>query len=627
MVDSGNTYRDKVSRLVGWGHWFSFFNIIVAMLLGTRYIAASGWPESILGQTYQIFTWIGHFGFLVFAVYILIIFPASFLIPYERLMRLFAVFVATIGLTALLLDIYAYEALHLHLNPLVWQLLLSGEKTETNAAWQYLFIAVPLLFLLELTISEWVWKKLRILSRKRVGTPITLVFAFCFIASHLIHIWADAFLYTPITSQRSDFPVSYPMTAKSFMEKYGLFDPEKYQKRRDELGEEQSDVMKYPIRPLQFSDTASTKANLLVLMIKSARANLVNPIVMPNLAAFADENIKYNQHFSAGNDEMPGLFGLFYGLPARHAPNARTEGINSVLIDSLEAQNYQFGLFSANNFENPVYFYSIFTRHLSKASVTPDVAPWQADQKASDALIKWIDTTQAPWFGYLELDSLAHFKEGGQYTEIFQPSLKTKSQLSTQADSLLLKNSYYNAAHYLDSVVGKLLSDLANKGILDNTVVLITSNHGIEFNETNTNSFGSNTNYSQYQLKIPLIMHWPERSAQKVDLPTSHLDLAPTLMQNLLNVTNPTQDYSSGMNLFNLNDRSRNWVLAGDTRDIVIVQKNQTVVVDKFGDYRVFDINYKEQAHTKPQLSVLMQVMSELERFHERKGKKPATNQ
>ncbi len=80
MVDSGNNYKDKVSQLISWGHWFSFFNIIAAMLLGTRYIAYSGWPETLLGQTYQIVTWIGHFGFLVFAVYILLIFPATFII-------------------------------------------------------------------------------------------------------------------------------------------------------------------------------------------------------------------------------------------------------------------------------------------------------------------------------------------------------------------------------------------------------------------------------------------------------------------------------------------------------------------------------------------------------------------
>ena len=52
MVSSGNNYKDKVSQLISWGHWFSFFNIIAAMLLGTRYIAHSEWPETLLGQLY-----------------------------------------------------------------------------------------------------------------------------------------------------------------------------------------------------------------------------------------------------------------------------------------------------------------------------------------------------------------------------------------------------------------------------------------------------------------------------------------------------------------------------------------------------------------------------------------------
>ncbi|MEF1219079.1 DUF3413 domain-containing protein, partial [Photobacterium damselae] len=72
MVTSGTQYKDKVSQLISWGHWFSFFNIIAAMLLGTRYIIHSEWPETILGQLYLVLSWVGHFGFLVFAIYILI---------------------------------------------------------------------------------------------------------------------------------------------------------------------------------------------------------------------------------------------------------------------------------------------------------------------------------------------------------------------------------------------------------------------------------------------------------------------------------------------------------------------------------------------------------------------------
>lgn len=78
MVDSANSYSDRVSRLVGWGHWFAFFNIIAAMLIGTRYITQSAWPETLLGQFYLAASWVGHFGFLVFALYLLVLFPLTF---------------------------------------------------------------------------------------------------------------------------------------------------------------------------------------------------------------------------------------------------------------------------------------------------------------------------------------------------------------------------------------------------------------------------------------------------------------------------------------------------------------------------------------------------------------------
>lgn len=89
MVDSGNTYGERVSRLVGWGHWFAFFNIIAAMLVGTRYISQSPWPETLLGQFYLAVSWVGHFGFLVFALYLLVLFadiycPIAETVPTDR---------------------------------------------------------------------------------------------------------------------------------------------------------------------------------------------------------------------------------------------------------------------------------------------------------------------------------------------------------------------------------------------------------------------------------------------------------------------------------------------------------------------------------------------------------------
>lgn len=628
MVESGNTYKNNVSQLISWGHWFSFFNIIAAMLLGTRYITHSGWPETFLGQMYQLLTWVGHFSFLVFAVYILIIFPASFLIPSKKLMRLFAVLVATAGLTLMLLDIFAYETLHLHLNPMVWELLLSGEKTDMNAQWQYLFVGVPAIFFLELALSEWIWRKLRQLSHKHVGVPIAFMFAACFISSHLIHIWADAYLYSPVTSQRSNFPISYPMTAKSFMEKYGLLDRQEYQRRRDEVANKYRDVIRYPLSAVSFSaDPTATPQNVLIVMIDSLRADILDPVVMPHLYRFGKENTQFEHHYSSSNDAMAGIFGLFYGLPGSYAHNIRTEGLTPLLINTFEKQKYTLGLFSADNFKNPLYHQSIFDNKDSQSHPIKSQTPWLADKETVEKLEQWLtsqamikkETTRrktAPWFAYLELKNVAHYEKSGQYTRPFQPSLD--NELSTQGKhtALLLKNSYNNAAYYVDTLLGQLFETLRENGQLDNTVVLITANHGIEFNETGSNSWGANTNYSQYQLQVPLVISRPYQAPKQIKAFSSHLDIVPTLMEEILWVNTPAKIYSSGQNLFELGDNQRKWVIAGDSRDIVVVQPDQTTVVDKFGNYRVYDSNYKLQPEGKPQLSVLMQVMHEMQRFY-----------
>lgn len=54
--------------------------------------------------------------------------------------------------------------------------------------------------------------------------PLAAFLFIAFIASHVVYIWADANFYRPITMQRANLPLSYPMTARRFLEKHGLLD-------------------------------------------------------------------------------------------------------------------------------------------------------------------------------------------------------------------------------------------------------------------------------------------------------------------------------------------------------------------------------------------------------------------
>ncbi|QUJ68285.1 DUF3413 domain-containing protein [Photobacterium sp. GJ3] len=623
MVASGNNYKETVSQLISWGHWFSFFNIIAAMLLGTRYIIHSDWPETLMGQLYLGLSWVGHFGFLVFGFYILILFPASFLIPSQRLMRLFAVLVGTIGQTVLLLDTHAYESLELHISPLVWDLLLSGERTDLNAKWQYLFIVVPAIFLLQLFLSEWLWRKLRKLTRKHVGVPIAAVFGLCFLASHLIYIWADANLYRPVTAQRSNFPLSYPMTAKTFMERHGLLDRQEYTRLREEQGVENSENIRYPLKPLSFSDKG-TGQNLLVIMVDGLRSDMVNAETMPYLNAFAHQNLNFANHYSTGNDSTLGTFGLFYGLPGAYSNSIRAEHNQPVLLDTLHKRGYRFGLFSGSGFADPIYQQTVFTQ--AQLSLAAELARDETgDQAAIADMQSWLSKQTAgnPWFGYLELTDVQNYEETGEnHSAQFQPSLTTsadesvKNHQTNASPAELLKNTYRNAAYYVDEQLIQIFDSLIERNLLNNTIVVITANHGMEFNETGTNSWGSGTNYSQYQLKVPLIIHWPGSQAAQITRATSHLDIVPTLMETLLSTTTVPEFYSSGISLFD-NSSKRRWVLAGDTSDIVVVQPESTTIVDRYGNYTVYDPDYKMKDDGKPKLSTLMQVLHELKRFYQ----------
>ncbi|MGR5193073.1 DUF3413 domain-containing protein [Vibrio sp. WZ-1] len=598
MVDSGNSYGERVSRLVGWGHWFAFFNIIASMLIGTRYIVQSPWPETLLGQFYLAVSWVGHFGFLVFALYLLVLFPLTFILPSRKLFRLVAVVFATVGQTVLLIDTQAYQSINLHLNPVVWELLFSEDKSAISADLQHLFVVMPLIFLIQLGLSEWVWRKQRKLSHKHVGRPLAAVFFLSFMASHLVYIWADAYFYSPITSQRSNFPLSYPMTAKSFMEKHGLLDREEYLKRLEE-NRDNIDLVSYPLEKLEFNRRGN-KLNVLMISVNNLRADALNASEMPSTYQFAQDNQNFTNHYSSSNDAF-GAFGLFYGLPTSYASSIKAQGSSPVMLNVLQDQGYSFGLFSGNGFEDDLYPEVIF-RGLELAP-TLDGTQAHTEAQSLTAWNTWLtEQASTPWFSYIEVTTVDNF-------ESEPASINNKLSASER-----FKQAYEQAVQSADMTVKNILTTLEEQQLLGNTIVVITSNHGSEFNETKTNSWGANSNYSRYQLQVPMVVHWPGMLPAKFSHSTSHLDLSVTLLQDMLGVSSNPNEYSSGRNLFD--ESRRRWILAGDTKELALITENQTTVIDKFGNYKLYNKDYQRLRDTSPKLPVLMQGLTELQRFY-----------
>ena len=117
MVSFGSTnYSKRLLHLISWGHWFTFFNIILAIVLSVFYLVVEPLPETLIGKFYLLTTWVSHMGFLTFIGFMLIIFPITLIYPNTRFIRGTASILFTIGMVLLLLDAFIYSRLGYHLN-------------------------------------------------------------------------------------------------------------------------------------------------------------------------------------------------------------------------------------------------------------------------------------------------------------------------------------------------------------------------------------------------------------------------------------------------------------------------------------------------------------------------------
>ncbi|EKI9172990.1 cardiolipin transport protein PbgA [Escherichia coli] len=583
MVTHRQRYREKVSQMVSWGHWFALFNILLSLVIGSRYLFIADWPTTLAGRIYSYVSIIGHFSFLVFATYLLILFPLTFIVGSQRLMRFLSVILATAGMTLLLIDSEVFTRFHLHLNPIVWQLVINPDENEMARDWQLMFISVPVILLLELVFATWSWQKLRSLTRRRrFARPLVAFLFIAFIASHVVYIWADANFYRPITMQRANLPLSYPMTARRFLEKHGLLDAQEYQRRLIEQGNPDAVSVQYPLSELRYRDMG-TGQNVLLITVDGLNYSRFEK-QMPALAGFAEQNISFTRHMSSGNTTDNGIFGLFYGISPSYMDGILSTRTPAALITALNQQGYQLGLFSSDGFTSPLYRQAL----LSDFSM-PSVRT-QSDEQTATQWINWLGRYAQEdnrWFSWVSFN-------GTNIDDSNQQAFARK---------------YSRAVGNVDDQINRVLNALRDSGKLDNTVVIITAGRGIPLSEEE-----ETFDWSHGHLQVPLVIHWPGTPAQRINALTDHTDLMTTLMQRLLHVSTPASEYSQGQDLFNP-QRRHYWVTAADNDTLAITTPKKTLVLNNNGKYRTYNLRGERVKDEKPQLSLLLQVLTDEKRF------------
>jgi arylsulfatase A-like enzyme len=90
-------------------------------------------------------------------------------------------------------------------------------------------------------------------------------------------------------------------------------------------------------------------------------------------------------------------------------------------------------------------------------------------------------------------------------------------------------SQYDGAIAYLDSQIEELVKRLEQLGQFDNTMIIVTSDHGEAFGEHG--HFGHGWSVHQSQVQVPLIIKYPGQKTGRVqEVNAGHVDLMPTVL-------------------------------------------------------------------------------------------------
>jgi membrane-anchored protein YejM (alkaline phosphatase superfamily) len=592
--------------LLRWIGWFGVVNTALFCVVGLRYLLVYQFPGDTAGIVYAVLAFIGQSAVLAVIPLFLFTAPVVLLIPRRRWVMSVGVLIASIALSLLLLDTQVFVQYRFHLSRLTMELF-------QRSTWVFAGIFVLILLFFQSLLAGIVWRNRVVADHRHQGPWVAVLLVGSWLGGTGIHIWGDAVAYTPVMQFTRFLPLYYPIHAKRDLARLGWIDPEEVRRRRLIEGSMDSTEgqLTYPIKPLSCDVNPDERLNILVLLIDALRPDAIHPQLTPQLAGFRDRALNFQNHFSGGNSSRMGLFSFFYGLPTTYWRSFYDLQRPPVLMDEIRRAGYELALFSAIGFGSPTLIdRTVFAGEVDLPEEDASLTATARNIAVTDDWLAWLDGERArsPFFAFLYYDPpMGEMPESGG-------ALPMDERFTTNKDAVKRWRQYRLAARLIDGEVGRVLHSLTQHELLDNTVVLVISDHGYEFDDNGLGYIGHAGNFSEAQLRSTFLVHWPGKPATAITYRTSHHDVAVTLLQDAFGCTNPIQDYAVGRNLFS--GESWDWIMAGSYNAHAIVQPDQVIVSNPGGFVEILGKDYRPLDDSQLDASLIRESMMEMRRFY-----------
>lgn len=577
-------WRGQINEIA----WLAVLFSVVGAVIASRYLtglASTQWWQYL----YVVVAAAGVFFIGHVLLQVLLVLPVVRL--NTKLGRTVAFGLTWILLIALVTDTFVYQQYRFHINWAMIDLALVGGNEVFTFSVAMMIRMVLLIIVLGVMAAVLVWGATK--NRGKALWPCVVILT-SYLCVNLVNAYSVAQNIKSITVLSDRVPLYYPIRANTFLSRFGLVVLQEEQINRPNV----FTAFRYPLNNVVYGK--GENLNVVIVAIDSLRSDVVTPEIMPNLTKIAKGGISFQDHYSSGNATRSGIFGLFYGLPPSYWQAALSSSTSPALMNGFIDAGYDIGVFSTATLKRPEFYSTVFSR----------VRPLRMGSEGSGGVIdrdvesikdfeNWLSNRDVnqKFMSFVFLDSVhaVAVPESEQlpYKNYWEDI--NHLELGPDFDPVPYFNRYKNSAYGADILIGKILDILRDKKLLSNTVVVVTSDHGDEFNDSGLNYWGHNGNFSQAQIKIPLVMYWPGINAQVVKHRTTAYDVSATLLKRVLAAQNPLEDFGVGQDLFDSKPRevffvgsySEDAIVAGD--DVLLIKMSGALEGHSLKDWKEID--------------------------------------
>ncbi len=331
----------------------------------------------------------------------------------------------------------------------------------------------------------------------------------------------------------------------------------------------------------EFLRDGDEKRNVVIISIDPLRSDHMpcygyHRNTTPNICSVAEDSYAFENAYSTSTWTLPSTGSVFSSnYPSVHGATHKERNnfhpVGPTLAGFLQRRGYATAAFVGEGFVGSRFGldkgFNVYKELITRTK-SPEVPGLHFNATIPKSL-NWIDKTEEPFFLYLQsFDPHAPYaspepfrghyssnysgvltnytldyrrKKGNILDDIYQtkngPVLRTEKKTIqlNERDLQYIVDRYDEGLRYSDYMLGKYLQSLRDRGLMNETVVIIQSAHGETIADRRNRGRRIVGRFGPYEeiVNVPLIVRIPENEGREISGRVSLLDMMPTIVSGL----------------------------------------------------------------------------------------------